>query len=64
MVAEVTARRLDSPLDSILRLTNATGKELAVNDDYRGQGRRAPDPPRRFAHPREAAGKRSLLPVL
>ncbi|HTS63028.1 MAG TPA: PPC domain-containing protein [Candidatus Acidoferrales bacterium] len=33
IVAEVTARRLDSPLDSILRLTDAKGKELAVNDD-------------------------------
>ena len=34
MVAEVTARRLGSPLDSLLRLTNAAGKELAVNDDF------------------------------
>ena len=33
IVAEVMARRLDSPLDSILRLTDAKGKELAVNDD-------------------------------
>jgi len=33
IVAEVMARRLDSPLDSILRLTDAKGKELAINDD-------------------------------
>jgi hypothetical protein len=33
IVAEVTARRLDSPLDSFLRLTDATGKQLAFNDD-------------------------------
>ena len=33
IVAEVMARRLDSPLDSILRLTDAKGKQLAVNDD-------------------------------
>ncbi len=31
--AEVFARRLQSPLDSILKLTDAAGKELAVNDD-------------------------------
>jgi hypothetical protein len=34
IVAEVLARRLDSPLDSILQVTNATGQRLAVNDDY------------------------------
>src|ERR1017187_5794194 len=33
MVAEVYARRLESPLDSVLRLTDATGKQLALNDD-------------------------------
>jgi len=33
MVAEVTARRLDSPLDSVLKLTDADGKQLAFNDD-------------------------------
>jgi hypothetical protein len=31
--AEVFARRLDSPLDSFLRLTDAAGRELASNDD-------------------------------
>ena len=33
IVAEVTARRLGSPLDSIIKLTDAAGKVLAVNDD-------------------------------
>ena len=33
IVAEVYARRLDSPLDSVLKLTDATGKLLAFNDD-------------------------------
>jgi hypothetical protein len=33
MIAEVYARRLDSPLDSVLRLTDATGNQLALNDD-------------------------------
>ncbi len=32
--AEVYARRLDSPLDSILALTDASGKVLASNDDF------------------------------
>jgi len=34
LVAEVTSRRLNSPLDSLLRLTNSSGKVLAWNDDY------------------------------
>jgi hypothetical protein len=34
VVAEVTARRLDSPLDSMLKLTDAAGKLLAFNDDH------------------------------
>ncbi len=33
IVAEVEARRLGSPLDSVLRLTDATGRQLAFNDD-------------------------------
>jgi len=33
VIAEVTARRLDSPLDSLLKLTDADGKVLAYNDD-------------------------------
>jgi hypothetical protein len=34
IVAEVWARRLESPLDSVLRLTDAAGKQLAFNDDH------------------------------
>jgi hypothetical protein len=33
LVAEVQARRLDSPLDSVLKLTDATGKLVAFSDD-------------------------------
>ncbi|MHC4170884.1 MAG: PPC domain-containing protein, partial [Planctomycetota bacterium] len=36
--AEVRARRLGSPLDSVLRLTDATGKQLAINDDHEDEG--------------------------
>jgi len=38
IVAEVTARRLQSPLDSILRLFDSTGRELAMNDDFEDRG--------------------------
>jgi hypothetical protein len=38
VVAEVYARRLDSPLDSVLKLTDAGGKQLAFNDDYEDRG--------------------------
>lgn len=34
VVAEVTARRLGSPLDSAVKITDAAGKQLAFNDDY------------------------------
>ena len=34
VVAEVYARRLDSPLDSVLKLTDAAGRQLAFNDDF------------------------------
>ena len=37
-VAEVFARRLDSPLDSLLRLTDASGRVLAWNDDNEDKG--------------------------
>lgn len=33
VVAEVQARRLDSPLDSVLKLTDAAGRLVALNDD-------------------------------
>jgi hypothetical protein len=35
MVAEVHARRLGSPLDSMLTLTDADGNEVAFNDDHK-----------------------------
>ncbi len=34
-VAEVYARRLDSPLDSVLRLIDSTGAVVALNDDHK-----------------------------
>ena len=33
IVAEIYARRLDSPLDSVLKITDASGKQIAYNDD-------------------------------
>jgi hypothetical protein len=38
VVAEVKARRLDSPLDSSLKLTDGAGKLIAFNDDYEDLG--------------------------
>jgi hypothetical protein len=38
IVAEVRARRLGSPLDSVLKLTDASGKILAYNDDAEDKG--------------------------
>ena len=38
LVAEVMARRLNSPLDSLLRITDANGKLLAINDDHEDPG--------------------------
>ena len=38
IVAEVYARRLDSPLDSVLRLSDAAGRQLAFNDDHDDKG--------------------------
>ncbi len=38
IVAEVCARRLDSPLDSVLKLTDAAGRQLAFNDDHEDKG--------------------------
>jgi hypothetical protein len=37
-VAEVIARRLESPLDSVIRLTDAAGQQLAFNDDFEDKG--------------------------
>jgi hypothetical protein len=38
VVAEVSARRLDSPMDSMLKLTDSSGKVLALNDDHEDPG--------------------------
>lgn len=38
IVAEVLARRLDSPLDSFVRLTDAAGNQIASNDDFEDKG--------------------------
>ena len=38
VVAEVHARRLNSPLDSLLELTDASGRQLAENDDNEDKG--------------------------
>jgi len=38
VVAEVEARRLGSPLDSQLKLTDTTGKIIAFNDDFEDRG--------------------------
>jgi len=35
IVAEIFARRFDSPMDSLLKLTDSKGKTLAWNDDYK-----------------------------
>lgn len=34
MIAEIRARRLNSPLDSVLQVTDAQGNRVAVNDDH------------------------------
>ena len=38
VVAEVHARRLGSPLDSVIELTDANGRQLAANDDHEDKG--------------------------
>jgi hypothetical protein len=38
LVAEVFARRLDSPVDSVLRLIDPAGKQVAANDDREDKG--------------------------
>jgi len=38
IVADIHARRLNSPLDSALRLTDTTGRQLAANDDREDKG--------------------------
>lgn len=38
IVAEIYARRLNSPLDSVLTLTDAAGKQIAYDDDHEDKG--------------------------
>lgn len=38
VVAEVFARRLDSPVDSVIRLVDPSGKQVAANDDREDKG--------------------------
>ena len=38
IIAAVTARRLQSPLDSVLRIFDSTGRQVAVNDDCEDRG--------------------------
>lgn len=38
VVIDVQARRLDSPLDAVIKLTDATGKNIAFNDDHEDLG--------------------------
>ena len=38
LVAEVSARRLDSPLDSVLKITDSSGNLLGLNDDHEDLG--------------------------
>ena len=38
VVVEVNARRLDSPLDSLLTLTDSDGRQIAINDDHGDPG--------------------------
>lgn len=38
LVVDVEARRLGSPIDSVVRLTDAAGKQLAFNDDSEDKG--------------------------
>ena len=39
VIVEVLARRLNSPMDSVLKLTDADGKQLMINDDHEDKGR-------------------------
>ena len=61
IVAEVTARRLDSPLDSVLKLTDANGKLLAFNDDHEDPEAGRQHAPRRFLPHGQTARRRDLL---
>ena len=38
IVVEIIARKLNSPVDSVIRLTTEEGRQLAFNDDYEDKG--------------------------
>jgi hypothetical protein len=38
IVVEISARRLGSPMDAVLRIKDRTGKQLAFNDDWEDKG--------------------------
>ncbi len=38
VMLEVMARRLNSPVDSLLKLTDANGQQIAMNDDFEDKG--------------------------
>ena len=58
---KVYARRLNSPVDSVLRLTDAAGKQLAVNDDHEDKGMGLNTHHDRFLPARHASHRRNLL---
>ena len=61
IVAEVDARKLDSPLDSVLKLTDADGRQLAFNDDYADKGDGLQHAPCRFLSHRRIARRRASI---
>ncbi len=61
IIAEVYARRLESPLDSVLELTDAAGKRLAFNDDHEDKADGLQHAPRRFADQLHPARRRDVL---
>ena len=63
IVAEVYARRLESPLDCVLKLTDAAGKQLAFNDDHEDKGDGLNTHHADSLIQLHAAGRRDLLPA-
>ncbi len=64
IVAEVFARRLGSPLDSFLVLTDAAGRQLAANDDFEDKGAGLLTHQADSTHRLQAARQRRLLPAI
>ena len=61
IVAEVSARRLGSPLDSFLKVTGADGKIIALERRSFRRGIGVEHRPRRFLPHGEAARRRKIL---